>query len=95
MYQPRVNCGHGLSATRRKGDNPNGNNCRHSGDRLSQNVEKQQVKMATARVYTITALTIWSRNYYVAHVFVVCNAYSNVCDVFEIYDNRGLLFDSG
>ena len=35
--------------------------------------EKQQVNMATTRIYTFTAWKIWFRNYYVAHAFVVCN----------------------
>ena len=34
-------------------------------------------------VYTITAWQIWCRCC-VAHAFVVCNDYYNVCDVFEI-----------
>ena len=50
----------------------NGNNCGHSGDRLSQNGEKQQVKTATTRVYTFTAWKIWFRNYYVTYAFVQC-----------------------
>ena len=33
----------------------NGDNSDHSGDRLSQNSEKQQLKTATMRVYTFTA----------------------------------------
>ena len=45
-------------------------NCGHSGDRLSQNGEKQQVKTATTRVYTFTAWKMWFRNYYVAYAFV-------------------------
>ena len=32
-----------------------GDNCGHSGERLSQNDEKQQVKMTTTRVYNFTA----------------------------------------
>ena len=37
-------------ATNRNGNNMSGDNCGHSGDRLSQNGEKQQVKTATTRV---------------------------------------------
>ena len=42
-------------ATSRTGNNMSGDNCGHSGDRLSQNGEKQHVKTATTRVYTFTA----------------------------------------
>ena len=56
-------------------DNLKGYNCGHSGDRLSQNGEKQQVKTTTTRVYTFTARKMWFRNYYVAHVFVLKNCF--------------------
>ena len=48
----------------------------------NKTAKKQQVKTATTRVYTFTAWSIWFRNYYVAHAFVVCNI-QWVCDVFE------------
>ena len=48
------NCSHGWSPTTRlNGDNLNGDNCRHSGNRLSRNGESQQVKTATNWVYII------------------------------------------
>ena len=53
LNEPLV--GHAWSpATSRNGNNMSGDNCGHNGDRLSQNAQKQQVKMATTRVYTFT-----------------------------------------
>ena len=40
----------------------------HSGNRLSQNGKKQQVKTATTIVYTFTAWKMWFRNYYVTYI---------------------------
>ena len=54
----------------------------------AKTAKKQQIKTATMRVYTFIAWTIWFRNYYVTHAFVVCNDYYSVCDVFELYDNN-------
>ena len=59
------NTGHGRSIA---SDNMSGDNSDHSGDSLSQNGEKQQVKTATTTVYTFTAWKIWFRNYYVAYM---------------------------
>ena len=50
--QPSKRSGDGRSIT---SDNMSGDNSDHSGDRLSQNGEKQPVKMATTRMYTFTA----------------------------------------
>ena len=65
-------------------DNLNGDNCSQRSNRLSQNGEKATSQNGTTRVYTFMPYTIWLRNYYVAHAFVVCNDYYSVCDVFEI-----------
>ena len=59
--------GHGRSIA---SDNKGGDNSDHSGERLNQNNEKQQVKTATTRVSTFTNLRMWFRNHYVAYAFV-------------------------
>ena len=51
-------------------DNMSSDNSDHSGDRLSQNDEKQQVKTETTRVYTFKAWQMWFSIYYVAYAFV-------------------------
>ena len=58
------NDGHGRSIA---SDSVSGDNSDHSGDRLSQNGEKQQVKTPTTRVYRpiFMAWKMWFRNYYV------------------------------
>ena len=48
--EKRRNTGHGRSIA---SDSMSGDNSDHSGDRLSQNGEKQQVKPMTTRVYSL------------------------------------------
>ena len=61
------NASHGRSIA---SDNTSGDNSDHSGEILSQNGKKQQVKTATARGYTSRLEKMWFRNYYVAYAFV-------------------------
>ena len=56
-------------------DNLNDDNCDHSGDRLSQNGEKQH---GDIYIYFM-ATKIWFRDYYVAHEFVVKLLLCTVC----------------
>ena len=77
------------AATRRKRDNLNGDNsyCGHNGERLSRNGErKKQVKAATTKMYAFTSWTIWFRNDYIAHAFIVCSGYYSVYYVFVYFN---------
>ena len=78
--------------TSRNGNNMSGDNCGHSGDRLSQNGEKQQVKTATMRVYTFMAWKLWFRNHYVAYVFVVCVKKNNEELFFNAFPFENLFY---
>ena len=68
--------------TRRNGDNLNGDNRCHNGDILSHNGENATSQNGENDSSYLHLLKMW---FNIAHAFLVCNDYGNVCDMFEIY----------